>query len=229
MATNGLNKITERILSEARQEADRILASAEADCQKLRADYAAQAEKIRKTLSDETERKSEDAIARAKSAAAMQKRNIIGQKRSDLIDGVFSDAFTGVKNLSPEKYTDLLVGLLSAALLEAVTTEQKNRALYGEEDYEPVAAYEVILNKNDREQYGKDILDGIRRKLMGKIAGETLNKLQLSSQTVNIAGGGILHMGDIESNCSLEMIFSQLRRELETEVSRALFSARGQS
>ena len=229
MATNGLNKITERILAQAQQEADRILAEAEADCRKIRADYAAQAEEIRQNLSNEAERKSEDAIARAKSASAMQKRNIIGQKRSDLIDGVFSDAFAWVKNLSSEKYTDLLVGLFSAAMLEAVGTEQKNRALFGDEDFEPVAAYEIVLNKDDRESCGKAVLEGLRRKLNGKISAETLTKLQLSSKTANIAGGGILRMGDIESNCSLEMIFSQLRRELEAEVSRALFSVRGQN
>ena len=229
MATNGLNKITERILAEAKAEADRILEQAEADCRKIREDYAAQAEEIRQTLSDEAERKSADAIARAKSASAMQKRNIIGQKRSDLIDGVFSDAFDWVKKLSPEKYTDLLVGLLSAAMTEAITTEQKNHALFGDEDFEPVSAYEIVLNKNDRESCGKAVLEGLLRKLKGKIAADTLDKLKLSSKTVNIAGGGILRMGDIESNCSLEMIFSQLRRELEAEVSRALFSVRGQN
>lgn len=229
MATNGLNKITERILAEAKEEADRILAEAEADCRKIRADYAGQAEEIKRTIETDAKRKGEDIVARAKSAAAMQKRNVIGQKRSDLIDGVFSDAFLRTKNLDTEKYTDLLIGLLSAALLEAVGAEQKSRALYGDEDYEPVEAYEIVLNKNDRESCGKAVLDGMRRKLTGKIATETLDKLQLSSKTANIAGGGILRMGDIESNCSLEMIFSQLRRELETEVSRALFSARGQN
>ena len=229
MATSGLNKITERILAQAKEEADRILAEAEADCRKIQEDYAKQAEEIRQTLSDEAERKSADAIARAKSASAMQKRNIIGQKRSDLIDGVFSDAFAWVKNLSPEKYTDLLVGLLSAAMLEAVSTEQKNRALFGDEGFEPVAVYEIVLNKTDRESCGKAVVEGLRKKLNGKIAAETLNKLQLSSKTANIAGGGILRMGDIESNCSLEMIFSQLRRELEADVSRALFSVRGQN
>ncbi len=229
MATNGLNKITDRILAQAKEEADRILAEAEADCEKIRADYAKQAEEIRQTLSAEAERKSEDAIARAKSASAMQKRNIIGQKRSDLIDGVFADAFEWVKKLSREKYTELLVGLLSAAVLEAVSAEQKNRELFGEEDEEPVAAYEIVLNKNDRENCGKAVLDGLRKKLNGKVDAATLNKLQLASGTVNIAGGVILRMGDIESNCSLEMIFSQLRRDLEAEVSRALFSVRGQN
>ena len=38
MATNGLNKITDRILAQAKEEADRILAEAEADCEKIRAD-----------------------------------------------------------------------------------------------------------------------------------------------------------------------------------------------
>ena len=39
-----------------------------------------------------------------------------------------------------------------------------------------------------------------------------------------IDGGLILRYGDIESNCSLELLFAGLRRELEGEVSHALFA-----
>ena len=40
-------------------------------------------------------------------------------------------------------------------------------------------------------------------------------------------GGAVVCYGPVECNCSLEMIFAQLRRELEGEVCEALFDFRG--
>ena len=229
MATNGLNKITEKILSEAQTQADRILAEAEADCEKIRAEYAAKADQIREDLSDAAEQKGKDMIARARSAASMKKRNLLLTQRSELIDSVFADAEDWVKKLNPEKYTELLVGLLTAAFLEQAETEEKNRALYADEAEEEPDAYEIILNKHDRELCGTQVAEGAKKKLTGKISAARLAKLRLSEKTVAISGGVILRYGDVESNCSLEMLFAQLRRELEAEVSHALFAVRGQN
>jgi hypothetical protein len=52
----GLDKITDRILADARLEADRIMSDAEAESTRIRADYARRADQIRETLSGEAER-----------------------------------------------------------------------------------------------------------------------------------------------------------------------------
>ena len=139
MSVNGLNKITERILGDARAEAERILSEAREDCARIAADYASRADGVREKLTAQAEEKAEDMIARAKAAAAMQERNLLLQQRSDLIDGVFAGAQEWVLSLDGEKYTELLAGLLSAALMELVNTEAHNRAVYGDEE-EPVQA-----------------------------------------------------------------------------------------
>ena len=227
MSVNGLNKITEKILADAREESKRILEQARKDCKKISDDYASQAEQIREKLSVQAEQKATDMIARARSAAAMRKRNILMQQQSDLIDSVFGGAREWVLSLDNEKYTDLLAGLLSAALFELVDTELKNRAIYGDED-EPVNAdYEVLFNKKDRDRCGNAVLDAARKKLTGKIPQERLTRMKLSDQTVVIDGGLILRWGDVECNCSFELLFAQLHRELEGEVSQALFEVRG--
>ena len=41
MAMNGLEKITDKILSEARANSDAILANAQAECDRIRVEYAA--------------------------------------------------------------------------------------------------------------------------------------------------------------------------------------------
>ncbi len=226
MAINGLDKITDKILAQAQEEADRILAEAQQTCDGIAAEYAAKAEGIRDAFAAQTEKEATDLITRARSAAAMQKRNLLLQTRGELMDAVFDDTLSQMQSLDTDKYTSLLVGLLAAAMLEQVGAEENSRTLYGEEDALLPSAYEVVMNPRDRERCGAAVLDGVRRKLIGKIPSERLDCLRLSDKTVMIDGGLILRCGDIESNCSLSLLFAQLRQDLEAEVGRALFEGK---
>ena len=223
MSMTGLDKIVGRILDDARSEADRILNDAEQECAKLKGEYEARAEQIRETLSNEAERDALDMISRAKSSAATQKRNYILQKKSDLVDEVFADAMDSVKRLSAEKYTTLMIGLLSACFLGQLESEKTCLDLYGEEETAEVEAYEVIMNPRDRDRCGEAVVAGVRKKLSDKAAEQKLAKLTLAKTTVPLDGGFILRCGSVETNCTLSLLFSQLRTELETEVGQALF------
>ena len=225
MSMNGLERITEKILTEAREEAARILSSAEAECSRIREEYAARADDIRARLSAEAERTGTDMIAQAKATAATQKRNLLLETQSQLIDEVFALALSQVSQQEGESYVEILAGLLSAALVEQVEAEEISRTLYGEEDAMAPEAYEILLSARDLERYGKDVLDAVRKKLGTKLEKTTLDKLVLSKQTLNVNGGLVLRGGNIEANCSLSLLFSQLREELEAEVSHALFVA----
>ncbi len=228
MATNGIDRITDKILADAQAKADRILADAQAECDSIKADYDNRAQAIRDQLSEAAQAKGADLIARAKAAAAMKKRNVLQAQESQLIDGVFDGAREWVLGLPKEKYTELLVGLLSAALLEQAETEAKNLALYGEEG-EAVEQFEVLLNKKDRETCGRDVLEAVKKRYANssRLPEGRVDRLVLSKNTLNIDGGVVLRYGDVESNCSLEMLFGQLHRELEAEVAQALFDVRG--
>lgn len=229
MAMNGLEKITDRILAEAQARADKILSEAQAESERISADYAARAEQIRATLSAEAEKVGMDRVARAKSTAATAKRNLLLQTQGELIDGVFDGALDYVRNLDAEKYTDLLVGLLCAAFVEQLEAENVGRTLYGEEDFVEPEAYEVLLNQRDRDRYGKAVIEGAKKRLAGKVASEKTEKLKLAERASSIDGGLVLRFGDVESNCSLSLLFAQLREELEAEVGRALFDVKTQN
>ena len=226
MSMTGLDRITERILSDAELEAARILSNAEAECQAIRESYSNRAEEIRAELTAEAEKEAAERVARARSSAATQKRNHILTRKSELVDSVFDETLAKMRNLEGEKYTSLLVGLLSACLIEQMEAERISRTLYGEEEAHEPDAYEVILNMRDRDRYGKAILDGARKKLTGKLPKEKLSRLALADVTAPIDAGLILRCGDIETNCSFSLLFAQLREELEGEVGQALFSPR---
>ncbi len=221
--TNGLNKITDKILAEAQAGAERIVEDAKADCERIRAEYAAKAEEIRRQNRAEADEKAADLLARARSNAAMEARNLVGQKRSELIERAFSDAFSEIENRSEKEYTELVIGLLCAAVRELSETEERNLALYGEEDESAAFPYEVVLNRKDHDSIGAVVISGAKKQLTGQLSETRLEKIVLADDIAEIGGGLLLRYGDVESNCSLEMIFAQLRRELETDVSRTLF------
>ena len=226
MAINGLNKITDKILSEAQAKADQILADAQAECDRINAEYAERAEKIRSDISTEAEKGGMGYVARIRSTAATSKRNLLLQTKSDLIDGVFASVLEQTRTLELDKYNEILVGLLSAALLEQIESEEISRTLYGEEEALAPECYEVIFNQRDRDRSGKTVVEGVQNHLSGKVAPEKLARLTLSSQSANIDGGLILRCGSVESNCSLSILFAQLREGLESEIARTLFEAK---
>ncbi|MBR3893551.1 MAG: hypothetical protein IKJ35_00225 [Clostridia bacterium] len=223
MSMNGLDRITERILSEARDEADRILAEAETESARIRAEAEARAENIRVRLNEEAERDATELVSRIKTAVETKKRNALLLTQSEILDDVFDGTLAQIYNLDAEKYTEILVGLLCAALMEQIEAEKISRDLYGEEDAMAPDSYEVLLNQRDYNRCGKVLLARTAQKLGGKLPSEMLKKLTVSEKTVGIDGGLILRCGSVEANCSLTLLFAQLREELESEVSRALF------
>lgn len=223
MAMNGLEKITDKILAEAGAESQKILAEAEEECARIRATYAEKAQAIRLRVADEAEREGIDLVSRSKNGAATQKRNALLRVRGELVDETFDMTLMTLKSQSGEKYTEMLTGLLCAAFLEQMEAEITGRTLYGEEDAIAPERYEVLFNSSDRDRCGAAVLAGARLRLAAKVDAEKLEMLTLSDQTVNIDGGLILRCGEVESNCSLSLLFADLRRELEAEVSRALF------
>lgn len=227
MSVNGLEKITDKILADARARAEEILSRAEAESDEIAKTYEARADEIRLRLSADAERRGEDMVSRARAAAAMKKRNLLLEQRSQLIDGVFASAKDWVLSLSSEKYAELLAGLLASAICELAEADARNLEMYGEKA-DPIASYEVLLNKKDREAVGESVISLAKKKLQGKVDAARLEKLSLGKAT-SIDGGVILSAGEVEFNCSLSMLFSQLQRELEAEVSEALFAPRGQN
>jgi V/A-type H+-transporting ATPase subunit E len=223
---NGLDKITERILAEAQAEADKILSEAQAECDRISADYAARAEQIRSTLTEEAMRDAREYIMRAKSTAATNKRNLLLQTRGALLDEVFASTLEQIHGMEAEKYAEILVGLLCAAFTEQLEAERLALRLSSEDESVEPESYEVVMNLRDRDRIGVSVLAAAKKRLSAKADPAKLNKLVLSSKTAGIDGGLILRCGDVETNCSLSLIFAELREKLEAEVGRALFEVK---
>ncbi len=229
MSLNGLEKITEKILSDANERAEQILAAATAECERITREKQEMADRIRERQAAAAEREGMEEVARAKANAVSYRRNLLLVTQSELVNGVYEGAFAATRALRPEAYTELLIGLLTAAMLEQIETESTARELADEEGFCEAETYELLLNTRDRERFGAAVLDGAKKKLSGKLPPEKLERMRLGDRPVAIDAGLVLRAGVVEANCSLESLFALLREETEGEVNRALFESRGKA
>ena len=217
----GLDKITERILADAKERARVILEEAQSDCRTAAAEYAARADAIAKEIADRAMQEGEQLISRARSTAAMTRRNILLAAKSEMIDETFEAAKKQICDTDYGKYRELLVALLSCALMEQASDERKTLA-FGDEVTE-FDTFEVLFNENDRARFGESVIEGARRVTERRIGAERAAKLRLSAECADIDGGLILRYGDVETNCSLAVLLREMRRDLEGKISAILF------
>lgn len=217
----GLEKVIGKIIADAEADARVILDKAQAECDAVRARYAAETEIEIEKLNDECDRECQALIIRARSSAAMAKRNAILEARAKIIDEAYASTEKIIRNMNGDQYLDLLHKMLRSAMKNQLDGEAESLRLYGE-DISP-DAYEVILNGRDRETYGEKLLALYRTGYGSRLAPEVLKKIRLATDIAPIDGGIILRCGPVETNCSLAMLMAENRRETEARVSRILF------
>ncbi len=225
----GLDRITEKIISEARADAAVILDKAREKCAEIMFAASEEAEEIKAELEEKASKNAESIIAAAKSASSMQKRNVMLGAKTDEVEAVFGEAYKELLGLPEEKYCALTAKLISDSLTAELENEKTNIELYGEEEAALPEKYELVLNKNDREKYSDKILSELERITIGKLDRSILSRIFVAEDTADIDGGVILRFGDTECNCSLETVFSETKRRLEGEIYGLLFSDKEQN
>lgn len=198
---NGLERITERIESDAAAAAARRLEAAREECEKL----AAQAEQTAqerywagvrsgvKTVEERSQR-----LARAAEAEA--KKTILAFKQ-ETVDEVFDEVQRRLLALPEEEY----LAFLCAQATEGLKS--------GDE--------EIVLNARDSELYGPRLLALLTEKL--EAHGITAS-LRLSEEPGEFRGGLLVRRGNVTGNGTVEALVGLARQEMRMEVGEILFS-----
>jgi V/A-type H+-transporting ATPase subunit E len=194
-------QVVEKILTQARAEAESILNDA-------RAAAAAQATQLEAELAEFD--KKTDELAKAAGADKLQ-RMLAGARMSQgkkvlaakvaILDEVFAKAKTAVSTLPDEQYLSLMTELMK----RAVET--------GDE--------EIIVGKQET-RIDQNFIKNINRQLGTGFKGN----LRLSSQRADISGGFILSRGKVRINASSDVLIDRLRETMQIELADELFSAR---
>ncbi|MDT8303183.1 MAG: V-type ATP synthase subunit E [Sedimentisphaerales bacterium] len=191
-------QVVEKILADARAEADKIKKQADDKETGEQNKLSEQLDEYKKQTQILAQQAGEDEKSHILAAARMNiAKEYLAEKRK-ILDEVFEQAHRQLQNLPDDEYRALIKKLL----LEAVET--------GDE--------EVIVDTNEG-RINHEFIKKINRDLGQGFKGS----LKLSGKKQNIGAGFILTRGKIKTNVSIEVLLDQARKELEIQLAKELF------
>ena len=193
---NGIEKITQRIASDAQAEIDRILGDARDEAARITANYRAQADAEAQELADKNERAAAEQEERLISAAQMKASRLQLAAKQEMVEKAYIQALDKLCAMPKEQYVDVLAKLL----VEASSNGKE----------------EAVFSKEDREQVGKAAVEKANQ-LSGK-------QIRLSEETQPIRGGFILKDKNVEVNCTFETLVRLQKAETAGAVVKTLFA-----
>ena len=193
---NGIEKITQRIASEAQAEIDRILGDARDEADRIAESYRAQADGEAAELNARNEKNAAEREERLVSAAQMEARKVLLAAKQEMVEKAYIQALDKLCAMPEEQYVAVLAGLLVKA-----SSNGKEEAVFSKEDRERVGTA-AVAKANE---------------LSGK-------QLRLSEETQPIRGGFILKDKNVEVNCTFETLVRLQKAETAGAVVKKLFA-----
>ena len=227
---DGIEKITGRIESDSRVEAEAILADARTRADAIRADYDQRA----KAETDAILKKgAENAAAREErlgSVAQLEARKLTLSAKQEMVGKAFDQALTNLTSLPDAEYVTLLAKLAARAARtgrEQVVLSQKDRTRFGKQivtQANEILARQVAHKLPDELTETKTgaFLDRFVTGATAFLAGTGM--LTLSEESRAMAGGLVLKDGNVETNCTFETLIHLQRDTLAAEVAKVLFA-----
>ena len=193
---NGIEKITQRIASQAQAEIDGVLEQARDEAARIIASYRAQAEAEARELNAKNEKAAAEREERLVSAAQMEARKRQLAAKQEMLERAYILALDKLCAMPEEQYTAVLAELLVRA------------SSSGKE--------EAVFSEADRQRVGKAAVEEANRR-SGK-------QLRLSEETQPIRGGFILKDRNVEVNCTFETLVRLQKAETAGAVVKTLFA-----
>jgi V/A-type H+-transporting ATPase subunit E len=196
----GIAKIKERILEEAREEKQKLVEKAQAQARDIEAKYEHKAKEMLNDILDKAGKAAEEKKRRILSMAQLENRKALLQAKQQIIDEVFEKAKAQLEKMPDENYCGLIADMLMKS------------AITGNE--------EVLISEHDKNRITQDFLAKVNENLKG--LGKQGN-LRISETPGRMIGGFILKSEDLEVNNTFDSLINMEREELETEIAKILF------
>ena len=193
----GTEKIIAHIQADAKSQADAILAEAEKQCEAIRADYDKKAAQVYAEKVRTWTKACQDQVDSVQRIARMEAKKALLSVKQEMVAKSFDQAQELLTSLPEEQYVAFLAKLAARA------------SVSGDE--------EIVLNERDREAVGEAVVKAANALLKG-------GKLSLSERTGSFAGGLILSRGNVEANCTAELLVELCRGEMSVEIADMLFA-----
>lgn len=194
----GIDKILGEINAESQKVIDDILAKANKEAADIKAEAEKSANESCAKLTRDKQASLSDQLSRAKSAAALAKRQRLLQEKQTIIAEVIDEAKNKLYNLSDKDYFDMIIKLVKKSALS--------------EDGE------IVFNKKDLDRLPAGFADTVN-----SAAKEAGGSLKISNTTKNIDGGFVLIYKGIEQNSSISALFDTNIEALQDKIQSLLF------
>jgi V/A-type H+-transporting ATPase subunit E len=192
-------QVIEKILSDAKAEADKIVKAAEARVAEEQAKADTELAQYRKQAEAMAQKAADDEKSHILAAARMEAAKEYLAEKNNILDSVFEKAGKRLNELPDDQYRDLM----SRLMVEAAET--------GDE--------EVLVGKNEK-RIDNALIDAVN----GKLADPKKKELKLADERHNQEGGFILRRGKIKVNVTPSVLLGQARNELVIELGKTLFA-----
>jgi len=193
----GIDKIIEKIISDAKADAKQTEAQTIKQIDEMRTAHEKQTKKQIDELKKEFAVKESLLESRAKTMADLEaRRNLLAIKR-ELVEASFVEASKKLTVLDPKEYLGFIEKLIR-------NLDDKRG--------------EIIVGTGEK-SITQSFIDSINEK--------TDSAYKLAPETGNFEGGFVLRNGKVETNCTLSMLVAQAKRNLEQKVASILFDESG--
>lgn len=193
----GTEKIIAHIRSDAEAEAAAILTKAQQECEAIRSDYEQKARAVYAEKIRSGVKDCEDRVGSMDRIARMEAKKSVLALKQEMVSASFAKALEMLVSLPEDEYVALLAKLAANA---SVTGDEK-----------------LVLNGRDRAAVGAKATEAANGLLKG-------GKLTLADETGDFAGGLVLRRGNIEVNCTAELLVELCRDEMSSELANVLFA-----
>lgn len=196
----GLEKVTGRIISEAKIVAGSIIEEARKKEADIKLSAAEKISAINDRTNSEIEVEGSNIVSRAKSASVMQVRNILLAAKGEALDQTFSSSIDALCSMPESEYLDFIIKCVS----ECVDSNMYSKLCW------------LTFNAKDSVSTGIKVIDRLTKKYPNRV-------FELGTKPASIKGGVLLDFGETEVDCSVETIVNQHRPSLEGKVCTILF------
>ena len=198
---NGIDQITARILSGADEQAQVILAQAQDECKDIRKENRAWVEKAYQERMKAGKDQFNMTLQQRKKAASLNAKKSQLATKQELVSMVFDEVRERLLSLPEDEYTSFLAKL-------AADCARTGHETVDFSEKEAGACAEEVLRKANALLTEKGL------------PGE----MTMGAVIPHMNGGLIVRDGNIETNCSIELLVEQKKSEMSREVADYLFA-----
>lgn len=190
-----LQKIIDKILQEARAEADGILDTARSEAKAIEAAGRVEAEKEKAQRISKAADSLKSEKLKNLALLNLEMRKSILKTRRDLMDEVFAKSVQELKHLRPEAQRKLIQNILGAFI--------------------PTETCEIIVADDEADKFTL---------LLSSLWGVVFTKFcKVMPDKKKVGGGFIIRTRGMELDCTYERLINEQRQQLEFDVARILF------